>query len=169
MTGTKLYCLTSRVLPDYNSFGKIWGRVCDPTGKTFLSFVLIGRYFCPAQTHLQYPKWEPWAVGQGVCGSISRSDLVGAPLPSGFKVLMYGNSHLRQVISNASNRQRLGVFVYPCTRYVPTHSHRPNMRRLLVAELVVRLVQMVNSYKIAAAVNIISTSLTCFDGKLHHQ
>lgn len=57
-----------------------------------------GRYFCPAQTNPEYPKWEPWAVGQGVCQSVSRSSLDGQPLPPNFKVLTYGNSHLRQIV-----------------------------------------------------------------------
>ncbi|CAN0025713.1 unnamed protein product, partial [Ectocarpus sp. 12 AP-2014] len=31
------------------------------------------------------------------CGDISQSELAEAPLPPNFKVLMYGNSHMRQV------------------------------------------------------------------------
>ncbi|CAM9508172.1 unnamed protein product [Laminaria digitata] len=56
------------------------------------------RYFCPGQTNPEYLKWEPWAVSQGLCRSVTRSDLEGEPLPPNFKVLAYGNSHLRQVV-----------------------------------------------------------------------
>ena len=42
--------------------------------------------------------WVPRAVLEEKCESITRSEMAGAPLPPDFKILMYGNSHLRQVI-----------------------------------------------------------------------
>ena len=56
------------------------------------------RFFCPSADNSGYPMWVPQAVLEEKCESITRSELVGAPLPPDFKVLMYGNSHLRQVI-----------------------------------------------------------------------
>ena len=37
------------------------------------------------------------------------------------------------------NKQRLGLFGYPCTSYLRRRSHRANMRHLLIAELVAGL------------------------------
>ncbi|CAN0087908.1 unnamed protein product, partial [Pylaiella littoralis] len=57
-----------------------------------------GRYFCPSLGNDGYPKWVPHAVAQGACKSVTQSDMSNdGPLPVGFKVLFYGNSHLRQV------------------------------------------------------------------------
>lgn len=56
------------------------------------------RYFCPTQIDASYPTWEPRAVSNGECGIKRREDLVGAPLPPNSKILLYGNSHLRQVM-----------------------------------------------------------------------
>eukprot|EP00752_Nemacystus_decipiens_P012752 g11292.t2 len=57
------------------------------------------RYYCPSREPNQgYPQWEPRAVSEGVCNSVTRRQLSDAPLPPGFKVLVYGNSHLRQVV-----------------------------------------------------------------------
>lgn len=56
------------------------------------------RYFCPDLGAEGYPVWRPQAVADGVCRSITRSDLRQAPLPPNFKVLLYGNSYVRQVV-----------------------------------------------------------------------
>lgn len=58
----------------------------------------IGRYFCPSQGKSGYPMWEPRAVSHGVCRSKLWDKKVDAPLPPNAKILLYGNSHLRQVI-----------------------------------------------------------------------
>lgn len=58
---------------------------------------LHNRYFCPDQGGSEYPKWVPQAVASGSCASTTREELSEAPLPPNFKVLFYGNSHLRQV------------------------------------------------------------------------
>ena len=63
-----------------------------------VSTVRIGRYFCPNQGDSSYPVWEPRAVSQGACRSKPWDDMIGAPLPPNAKILLYGNSHLRQVI-----------------------------------------------------------------------
>lgn len=56
------------------------------------------RYFCPDLGDQGYRAWVPQAAADGVCKSVTRSDLRQAPLPPNFKVLVYGNSYLRQVV-----------------------------------------------------------------------
>lgn len=56
------------------------------------------RYFCPSLGDEGYPAWVPQAVADGVCKTVTRSDLRRAPLPPGFKVSFYGNSYLRQAV-----------------------------------------------------------------------
>lgn len=56
----------------------------------------LARYFCPNLGHGGYPRWVPTMVREGHCLQVPRSLLAQAPLPPDFKVLMYGNSHLRQ-------------------------------------------------------------------------
>jgi len=53
------------------------------------------RYYCP-NSDGKYPVWLPKSVEEGKCNSPTPSK--NKPLPSNFKVLMYGNSHLRQVM-----------------------------------------------------------------------
>lgn len=55
------------------------------------------RYFCEHLGKESHRRWEPHAEAEGVCKSVSKSELSKAPFPPGFKVLFYGNSHLRQV------------------------------------------------------------------------
>ena len=68
----------------------------------FLStrYCLFGpsRYYCPTQDGVEYSTWVPQAAAQGSCRSTTRSAMAETPLPSNFKILMYGNSHLRQVM-----------------------------------------------------------------------
>ncbi|CAN0475847.1 unnamed protein product, partial [Laminaria digitata] len=45
-----------------------------------------------------YPKWTPKAVSNGTCKPVSRDLFKTDPLPPNFKMLFYGNSHLRQVV-----------------------------------------------------------------------
>lgn len=56
------------------------------------------RYYCPSQDGVEYPTWVPQATAQGVCRSTTRSAMLEIPFPPNFKILFYGNSHLRQVI-----------------------------------------------------------------------
>lgn len=58
------------------------------------------RYFCPDLGNDGYQKWVPRAVADGTCHSMTPSQLAEVPLPPNFKVLAYGNSHLRQVIES---------------------------------------------------------------------
>lgn len=56
------------------------------------------RYFCPSLGVRGYPKWVPHSVANGACKSVTRSEMMAeGPLPPDFKVLFYGNSHMRQV------------------------------------------------------------------------
>lgn len=59
--------------------------------------VFTPRYYCPTRTHKAYPKWESLAVTQGLCSSKTLSDMAGGLFPPNIKILLYGNSHLRQV------------------------------------------------------------------------
>ncbi|CAM9224832.1 unnamed protein product [Scytosiphon promiscuus] len=58
------------------------------------------RYFCPHLGDDGYQIWAPRAVSDGTCSSMTASQLAEAPFPPGFKVLVYGNSHLRQVVES---------------------------------------------------------------------
>lgn len=53
--------------------------------------------------------WEPAAVAEGQCETPSFDELAVAPLPPGFRVLVHGNSHLRQV----SPRTRIDMRLCP--------------------------------------------------------
>lgn len=57
------------------------------------------RYFCPSLNSSRgYPKWVPHSVANGACKSVTRGEMMAeGPLPPDFKVLFYGNSHMRQV------------------------------------------------------------------------
>ncbi|CAN0539569.1 unnamed protein product, partial [Ectocarpus sp. 12 AP-2014] len=55
---------------------------------------LKASYFCPNLGTGGYPKWNT----SGACERRPRSALQNEPLPPGFRVLFYGNSHLRQVV-----------------------------------------------------------------------
>lgn len=55
------------------------------------------RYFCPHLGEEAYPLWQPSAALENDCFIVDRDDLAKAPLPPRAKVLVYGNSHLRQV------------------------------------------------------------------------
>ncbi|CAN0042970.1 unnamed protein product [Ectocarpus sp. 13 AM-2016] len=55
---------------------------------------LKASYFCPNLGTGGYPKWNT----SGGCERRQRSALQNEPLPPGFRVLFYGNSHLRQVV-----------------------------------------------------------------------
>lgn len=41
--------------------------------------------------------WEVPASKEGKCAVLSREELVEEPFPRDYKILVYGNSHLRQV------------------------------------------------------------------------
>ncbi|CAM9748966.1 unnamed protein product, partial [Ectocarpus fasciculatus] len=57
------------------------------------------RYFCPSIDGLDrgYPRWVPHHIAARNCRGVSQSELAEAPFPPNSKVLMYGNSHMRQV------------------------------------------------------------------------
>ncbi|CAM9162932.1 unnamed protein product [Scytosiphon promiscuus] len=59
---------------------------------------LKASYHCPHLGTEGYPKWNPRLVAHGICKPKSKSDLKHEPFPPDFKVLFYGNSHLRQVL-----------------------------------------------------------------------
>ncbi|CAN0140993.1 unnamed protein product, partial [Pylaiella littoralis] len=61
---------------------------------------LKASYFCPNLGTDGYPVWNPRAVSSGECSVRGRSALADEPFPPGFKVLFYGNSHLRQVLES---------------------------------------------------------------------
>lgn len=61
---------------------------------------LRARYFCPHLGSDGYPTWVPRAVSDGKCHSVSSSLLAEAPLPPDFKVLVYGNSYMRQLVES---------------------------------------------------------------------
>jgi len=71
------------------------GSEPDPYDCTCAS--MKSRYFCPVMSGstILYPSWTPSAVRDGLCETI---EILEDPLPNGFKLLMYGNSHLRQVL-----------------------------------------------------------------------
>ena len=56
------------------------------------------RYYCPSDENTGYREWIPRSISERTCRSVSHSDLIRGPLPPDFKVLIYGNSHIRQVI-----------------------------------------------------------------------
>lgn len=57
---------------------------------------LVARYFCEHLGNEGYHKWVPHAESEGVCESVDPSEASTAPFPPKFKVLIFGNSHLRQ-------------------------------------------------------------------------
>lgn len=70
-----------------------------PQLKPYLSPRTHARYFCPSFGGGGYPTWVPRAVAEGLCESKTRDELMaGGPLPPNFKVLVYGNSYMRQVM-----------------------------------------------------------------------
>ncbi|CAN0123542.1 unnamed protein product [Ectocarpus fasciculatus] len=75
---------------------------------------LKASYFCPNLGTGGYPKWNT----SGECKRRERSALQNEPLPPGFRMLIYGNSHLRQVLegivcaySSSIRSRRLRVVV----------------------------------------------------------
>ena len=54
-------------------------------------------YVCPKLGNEGYPMWVPTTVSKGSCKPLPTSALEEEPFPPNFKVLFYGNSHLRQV------------------------------------------------------------------------
>lgn len=56
----------------------------------------VCRYFCP-DGRTDYPSWSPKAVADKECTPVSQDVLDKQPFPPGASVLIYGNSHLRQV------------------------------------------------------------------------
>lgn len=59
-----------------------------------------GRYYCPSMHSKGYPKWVPQSLSNGECKSVDDETLLEGPLPANFKVFVYGNSHLRQVVES---------------------------------------------------------------------
>lgn len=70
---------------------------CPHTVNAVNLVFVAARYFCPTQSSPAYPRWEPLAVTEGLCKSKMPSDMTEGPFPPNFKILMYGNSHIRQV------------------------------------------------------------------------
>eukprot|EP00752_Nemacystus_decipiens_P009300 g8311.t1 len=56
------------------------------------------RYFCAHLDSQGYRPWVPRAVSGGICNSVTPSQIAKEPLPPKSKMLIYGNSHLRQVV-----------------------------------------------------------------------
>ncbi|CBJ26872.1 hypothetical protein Esi_0048_0094 [Ectocarpus siliculosus] len=67
---------------------------CTCSGSGRAGRALNASYFCPNLGTGGYPKWST----SGGCERRERSALQNEPLPPGFRVLFYGNSHLRQVV-----------------------------------------------------------------------
>lgn len=75
------------------------------------------RYYCPNLGSTRYPTWEHPAVREGNCTVVPREDLAKEPLPPNSKVLLYGNSYLRQASAEvafdssicAGSQERSGV------------------------------------------------------------
>ncbi|CAN0198178.1 unnamed protein product [Scytosiphon promiscuus] len=96
-------CTVDELLPLALSSGESlsseWAqRVGDPLYGCDCAY-LRARYFCPLAKD-GYPRWVPRAVSDGTCSSVTTSQLAEAPLPPGFKVLLYGNSYLRQMVES---------------------------------------------------------------------
>lgn len=90
--------LLPRKVPKHSSASPEWStELVEPPYGCDCSFYK-SRYFCPALGDQGNPAWVPEAVSVGVCKSVTRLDLRQAPLPPNFKVLVYGNSYLRQVV-----------------------------------------------------------------------
>lgn len=53
-------------------------------------------YHCPNLGKDGYPKWNPPNVSSGSCKPKDVETLKQEPFPPGFKVLFFGNSHIRQ-------------------------------------------------------------------------
>lgn len=98
-------CLVEELLPlavsEGESSSSEWSeeRVVDPLYGCDCAYYRA-RYFCPNLGNDGYPAWVPHAVSNGTCDSVTLSQLLEAPLPPDFKVLVYGNSHLRQVVES---------------------------------------------------------------------
>eukprot|EP00903_Cladosiphon_okamuranus_P014839 g13740.t1 len=61
---------------------------------------LKASYHCPNLGKDGYPKWNPPTVSSGFCEPKDMETLEQAPFPPGFKVLFFGNSHIRQVVQS---------------------------------------------------------------------
>eukprot|EP00903_Cladosiphon_okamuranus_P014838 g13739.t1 len=59
---------------------------------------LKASYHCPNLGTDGYPQWMPRQESSGACKSKTKKALELDPLPPGSKVLLYGNSHVRQVV-----------------------------------------------------------------------
>eukprot|EP00752_Nemacystus_decipiens_P014381 g12791.t1 len=81
---------------------------------------LKASYHCPNLGTGGYPQWMPRQESSGACKSKPTETLEKEPLPPGFKVLFYGNSHLRQVVegivcaySSLIRSRKLLVYDFP--------------------------------------------------------
>ena len=63
----------------------------------YLQLPFCSRYFCPNLGVGGAFKWVPRAVADGICQEKPLAQLENAPLPPNFRILVYGNSHMRQV------------------------------------------------------------------------
>eukprot|EP00903_Cladosiphon_okamuranus_P012673 g11853.t1 len=97
------YCTVDELLPHptlkNSSISEEWSdeSTVKPVYGCDCSFTRA-RYFCESLRGQGYRSWTPLAVSEGICKSVTPYQISKAPLPPGFKVLMYGNSHLRQVL-----------------------------------------------------------------------
>eukprot|EP00903_Cladosiphon_okamuranus_P011189 g10558.t1 len=101
-TSASRWCRADELLPQQvprqSALSPEWStEVVEPPYGCDCSFYK-SRYFCPSLGDKGNPAWVPQAVADGVCKSVTRFDLRQAPLPPDFKVLVYGNSFLRQVV-----------------------------------------------------------------------
>ena len=80
---------------------------------------LATRYFCEHDDKKAHRKWEPHAESEGICESAGLSDLSEAPFPPKFKVLFYGNSHMRQVSVVTGSVQRSCRGGLPASELLP--------------------------------------------------
>ena len=84
-------------------------------------------YRCP---HLgndgNYPKWNPPVVSSGACTPKDMETLEHEPFPPDFKVLFFGNSHIRQASVTTAI---LVPLAWPAnTRYMRMSVHLVNAR-----------------------------------------
>lgn len=95
-------------------------------------------YFCPQLGNEGYPRWVPQAVAGGTCEDRLPSSVEGGPLPPNFKVLIVGNSHLRQVhglLTFVARTRILILLPLPCRcsmtvkMWTTTHILRPSYCR----------------------------------------
>jgi len=89
----------------------------------------VVRYFCEHLGDEGYHKWVPHAESEGICESVNPSEASTAPLPPKFKVLIFGNSHLRQVRGTSQRALLLSSFLFGAAAALPADSRHPQFSR----------------------------------------